>query len=114
MITRDQPTAPADARPEITAPAEYLKFAVIQRGHTVHGAGETADAALEDALRYLGTDRSDQPYTLETLLLAVRYSPRTMGGLELIERREDPEFFDRYLRVVGGYRFDGTGWLWAE
>ena len=113
MITRDQP-ATTDTRPEINAPAEYLEFAVIQRGCTVHGAGETADAALEDALRYLGTDRSGQPYTMEALLLAVRYSPRTISVLELIERREDPEFFDRYLDAVGAFRFDGTGWLLAE
>ena len=106
MITRDQPATPTDA--------QYLEFAVIQRGCTVHGAGETADAALEDALRYLGTDRSDQPYTMETLLLAVRYSPRTSGGLELVERREDPEFFDGHFEASSAFRFDGTGWLWAE
>ena len=110
MITRDQPTTHTDARPEINAPT-YLEFAVIQRGYCVFGAGATADDALDDALEWVGIDDDGDRYTAESLREECRSADRIDGSMAIIERDDDEEEFDGYMRDQGGFRFDGTGWL---
>lgn len=88
----------------------YLEFAVIQDGYCVFGAGATASDAYTDAAKWLEPRKSDnEPYTPE-MVKDECDDFQFSGDLKLIERNDDEDEFDSYLKNQGGYTFDGHGW----
>jgi len=78
-----------------------IKFAVIQSGQCVFGAGGTKQSALIDACKWL-EPRDGVKYTPK--MLAEQCSRfQFVGDLQIIDRESDPETFDSYLRNQGGF-----------
>ena len=88
---------------------DIIKFAVIQSGYCVFGAGHTRSAAIEDAALWMdGPDNrqgSMSPDQVEESLVA---RPND-GDICLIEAGS--EEFDSYLRNQGGYTLTADGWI---
>lgn len=99
-----------DNQPGEGKKVKYLNYAVIQSGYCVFGAGETPDAALQDAANCMEPRKSDgEPYTAE-MVGDECDNFQFEGDLDLIERADDPDEFDSYMRSQGGFTFDGNGW----
>lgn len=94
------------------AEKSYLTYAVIQSGYCVFGAGESEQDAYLDAAQWLEEDENGE-WTADRVERECKARPND-GDLTLINRSEDTEYFDRYMRGQGGYTFDGTGWTSDE
>ena len=87
-----------------------IKFALIQSGYAVFGAGNTKHAALLDACRSLEPDQ-DSGF--------VRYTPRLITETLITNDRVDGAFrvidcddteFDSYLKNQGGFIKKRKNW----
>jgi len=81
---------------------KILTFAVIQDGYCVFGTGSTALEAYTDACEWLGPMGSGDDYTPDDVA-AECAEHQFNGDLMLIERSDDPDEFDSYMRNQGGF-----------
>lgn len=85
-----------------------LNFAVIQSGYAVFGAGPTEWDAYVDAARWMvsSNGRGCTPDWIAGICVA---RPND-GDFYILERDDDPETFDLYMRNQGGFEFRDGGW----
>lgn len=79
-----------------------LNFAVIQSGYCVFGAGSTELGALRNAIQWLGPRDDGSRYTVATLANECG-NFKVDGDMKIIERADDPEGFDSYMKNQGGF-----------
>ncbi len=86
-----------------------IKFAVIQSGYAVFGAGTTENEAYEDAARWMEPDENG-PFTADRAAELCVVRP-VDGDFYLLERSRDPDTFDSYLRNQGGFTLRDGEWF---
>jgi hypothetical protein len=93
-----------------------LKFAVIQDGYCVFGAGATANEAYADAAQWLDRRDDGSRYTADMVEEECDSGNRSRidGDLRLISRAEDRERFDDYMENQGGFEIINGEWFAKE
>lgn len=89
-----------------------IKFAFIQSGYCVFGAGYTRNQAISDAQKWLEPNGAPQGSMTFTEVENLLSNDRVDGGFRIINSADSE--FDSYLKNQGGFVKRGNGWYYQK